>query len=92
MKKTLIVLEIIVLVLLMGATGYMAYNFYDVSKENSELVSEVNKLEKTISDKQEEISDINSEIEYSKTSNEDKVKEYEKWQRHKEKLEKLLGY
>lgn len=92
MKKGLIVFEIIILVLLIGATTYTAYNFFDVSKQESELLSEVSKLEESISNKEQEINDINNEINDSKLKNEDKVKEYEKWQRHKEKLAKLLGY
>ena len=92
MKKGLIVFEIIILVLLIGATTYTAYNFIGVSKQESELISEVNSLEENISNKEQEINDINNEISDSKLKNEDKVKEYEKWQRHKEKLAKLLGY
>ena len=92
MKKGLIVFEIIILVLLIGATTYTAYNFIGVSKQESELISEVSSLEEIISNKEQEINDINNEISDSKLKNEDKVKEYEKWQRHKEKLAKLLGY
>lgn len=92
MKKGLIAFEIIVLVLLIGVTAYTGYAFYNVSKQKAELVSDVSKLEESVSNKEQEISDINNEISSSKSKNEDKVKEYEKWQRHKEKLENLLGY
>ncbi len=92
MKKALLVFEIIILLLLVGAITYTANNFSDVSKQESELASEVAKLEENLSKREEEINNINSEINNSKLKNEDKTKEYEKWQRHKEKLAKLLGY
>ncbi len=92
MKKVITVLEIIVLIFILGSAYYLNNNLKEVKEINNTLSKEVSTLEENLSNDDSKINDLNTQISESSTLNEDKVKEYEKWIRHKDKLKTLLGY
>lgn len=92
MKKVITVLEIVVLILVLGSAYYLNNNLKEVKEINDTLSKEVSTLEENLNNDDSKITDLNTKISESSTLNEDKVKEYEKWIRHKDKLKTLLGY
>ncbi len=92
MKKVITVLEIVVLILVLGSAYYLNNNLKEVKEINDTLSKEVSTLEENLNNDDSKITDLNTQISESSTLNEDKVKEYEKWIRHKDKLKTLLGY
>lgn len=92
MKKVIVTLEVIVLIFMLGSAYYLNNNLKEIKQINSDLTKQVSTLEENLNNDENKISELNVQIDESSTANEDKVKEYEKWIRHKDKLKTLLGY
>ncbi len=92
MKKVIVTLEVIVLIFILGSAYYLNNNLKEIKQINSDLTKQVSALEENLNNDENKISELNVQINESSTANEDKVKEYEKWIRHKDKLKTLLGY
>lgn len=92
MKKVIVTLEVIVLIFILGSAYYLNNNLKEIKQINSDLTRQVSTLEENLNNDENKISELNVQINESSTANEDKVKEYEKWIRHKDKLKTLLGY
>ncbi len=92
MKKVIVTLEVVVLIFILGSAYYLNNNLKEIKQINSDLTKQVSTLEENLNNDENKISELNVQINESSTANEDKVKEYEKWIRHKDKLKTLLGY
>lgn len=81
----------ILLVLILGVSVYFGYCFYNFEDPNKEIVGKIKIKQKEINEIEEQICEVEDEIETIIQDNKEAYKELENWERHNEKLEKILA-
>lgn len=92
MKKSLIALEIVILIVTVAFTFYVRHRFLLEENIHEQLKKEVSDVQDNVNNINNDIDKLTRDISDLRNVKEDSIREYEKWLSRKEELEDLLGY